>query len=154
GLTAEQLRAILAHELAHVRRYDYLVNLLQSVVETLLFYHPAVWWVSRRIRIEREHCCDDLAVAACGDRLTYARALAEMEHLRGGRTMLAAAATGGSLLSRIQRLIGAPTSKADRPAQWIGGLAAIGAILAIGAGVHLAAFASDSKTAAEHAGEE
>src|SRR5919108_1365571 len=65
GLTPLQLDALLAHELAHVRRYDYLVNLLQSAIETLLFYHPAVWWVSRRVREEREHCCDDVAVGAC-----------------------------------------------------------------------------------------
>ena len=63
GLTPQQLEAIIAHELAHIRRHDYLINLLQSLIETLLFYHPAVWWVSRQIRREREHCCDDLAVA-------------------------------------------------------------------------------------------
>ena len=73
GMGPEQLEAILAHELAHVRRHDYLVNLLQTLVETLLFYHPAVWWLSRRIRIERENCCDDLAVSLCGDPHTYAR---------------------------------------------------------------------------------
>ena len=66
GLTPEQLEAMLAHELAHIRRHDYLVNWLQMLVETLLFYHPAVWWISRRIRHERELCCDDLAVSACG----------------------------------------------------------------------------------------
>src|SRR3989454_6019086 len=83
GLTPLQLDALLAHELAHVRRYDYLVNLLQSAVETLLFYHPAAWWVSRRVREEREHCCDDLAVAACGgDAHVYATALLGMEQLR------------------------------------------------------------------------
>ena len=81
----QQLELILAHELAHVRRHDYLVNLLQTAVETLLFYHPAVWWVSHRMRVEREHCCDDLAVAACGDAVRYARALAELEGLVLGR---------------------------------------------------------------------
>ena len=78
GLSPEQLQAILAHELAHVRRHDYLVNLLQSMVETLLFYHPATWWVSAQVRAEREHCCDDLAVEVCGDRLVYVSALAEL----------------------------------------------------------------------------
>ena len=63
GLTPRQVEAILAHELAHIRRHDYVVNLLQTVVETLLFYHPAVWWLSHRIRVERENCCDDLAVS-------------------------------------------------------------------------------------------
>src|SRR5262245_32870159 len=77
GLTPQQLEAIIAHELAHIRRHDYLINLLQALIETLLFYHPAVWWVSRRIRQEREHCCDDLAVAVCGDACAYARALLE-----------------------------------------------------------------------------
>ncbi|HYH87089.1 MAG TPA: M56 family metallopeptidase, partial [Pyrinomonadaceae bacterium] len=109
GLTPEQLEAVLAHELAHVRRYDYIVNLLQTAVETLLFYHPAVWWLSRRVRDEREHACDDAAVEAVGgDVLLYARSLAALETLRGPRvhaTALALAATGGSLMQRIQRLV-------------------------------------------------
>ena len=69
------LEAILAHELAHIRRFDVWVNVLQRIVETLLFYHPAVWWLSRRLRLEREMCCDQLAVAATGNRLVYATAL-------------------------------------------------------------------------------
>ncbi len=73
GLTIQQIEALLAHELAHVRRHDYLVNLLQSVVETLLFYHPAVWWMSRQVRAEREHCCDDLALASAIDSCTSVR---------------------------------------------------------------------------------
>ena len=85
GLTPEQLEAVLAHEFAHIRRYDYLVNILQMVVETLLFYHPAVWWTSARIRHERELCCDDLAVSSCGDPLCYARALTKLERLRDAR---------------------------------------------------------------------
>ena len=105
GLSSEQLEALLAHELAHIRRYDYLVNLLQTTIETLFFYHPAVWWVSAQARQEREHCCDDLAVAACGDVLTYARALTALECLRGSEPQLAVAASGGSLLVRIQRLL-------------------------------------------------
>ncbi len=75
GLSAEQLEAILLHELAHVRRMDYLVNLLQRLVETVLFYHPAVWFISRRIRTERENCCDDATLAACVDPTVYAEAL-------------------------------------------------------------------------------
>ena len=108
GLSPGQLEAIVAHELAHIRRHDYLVDLLQSAVETLLFYHPAVWWVSRRIREEREHCCDDLAVAACGDRAGYARALATLEELRPASAQLAVAASGAPLLRRIRRLAGQP----------------------------------------------
>ncbi len=101
GLTTEQLEALLAH----VRRHDYLINLLQTVVETLLFYHPAVWWVSHRIRVEREHCCDDLAAGVCGDRLSYAQALVAMEELRAPKIGLAMSSSGGSLLTRVARLI-------------------------------------------------
>lgn len=119
GLTPEQLRAVLAHELAHIRRYDYLVNILQSVVETLLFYHPAVWWVSRRIRIEREHCCDDMAVAVSDNVLSYARALERMEMLRAKPVRLAVAATSGSLLARIHRLIVPTVSQPSRWPAWM-----------------------------------
>ncbi len=106
-LTPEQLEAVLAHELAHIRRFDYVVNLMQLFIETLLFYHPAVWWVSARIRHERELCCDDLAVESCGNALCYARALTRLERLRLVAPGMAMAATGGPLLYRIQRLMGA-----------------------------------------------
>src|SRR6185436_4431619 len=96
GLTHQQLEMVLAHELAHIRRHDFLVNALQSVAETLLFYHPAAWWISRQIRIERENCCDDLAVATCGDAIQYARTLAQLEELRAVAAP-AVAANGGSL---------------------------------------------------------
>jgi len=112
GLAPQQLEAVIAHELAHIRRHDYLVNILQRIIETLLFYHPAVWWVARQVRIEREYCCDDLAVAACGDALLYARALAEMEEMRAG-PQLAVAANGGPLLARIRRLTGFPEPQAN-----------------------------------------
>jgi beta-lactamase regulating signal transducer with metallopeptidase domain len=119
GMSAAQLEAIIAHELAHVRRHDYLVNLLQSFVETLLFFHPAVWYVSRRARAEREHACDDLAVEATGDVLLYARALAALEQLRqqpSQMSQLALAASGGSLVGRIQRLLKSqPARAASRP---------------------------------------
>jgi len=105
GLPAEQVYALVAHELAHVRRYDYLANILQSFAETLLFYHPAVWWISGEIRNERELCCDDAAVAASGDVLTYARALAQLEAIQPPRLGPAMAANGGSLLHRIRRLL-------------------------------------------------
>jgi len=99
------LEAVIAHELAHVRRYDYLVNLLQTALETLLFYHPAVWWLSRRVRVEREHACDDAAVECVGDALLYGRSLAALEQLRAPAAALALAANGGSLMQRIQRLV-------------------------------------------------
>jgi beta-lactamase regulating signal transducer with metallopeptidase domain len=117
GLTPRQLEAVIAHELAHIRRHDYVVNLLQTAVETLLFYHPAVWWLSRRVRVEREHACDDAAVACVGDVLLYARALAALEALRGRRahtTSLALAADGGSLMERIQRLVNPNTHARTR----------------------------------------
>lgn len=125
GLSVGQLELILAHELAHVRRNDYFINLLQHLAETLLFYHPAVWWVSAKIREEREHCCDDLALLVCnGDKLSYAKALAKLEDMRLFR--LAPAATGGSLISRIQRLAGkAVLPQTTSPAQWTVGLALI-----------------------------
>jgi beta-lactamase regulating signal transducer with metallopeptidase domain len=118
GLSSEQLEAILAHELAHIRRHDYLVNMLQTVVEIFGFYHPAVWWVSHKIRVERENCCDDLAVSISGDRIRYARALTSMEEIRAGRNELAVAATGGNLFGRIRRLVGKDANDGSR-ASWI-----------------------------------
>ncbi|HEV8659438.1 MAG TPA: M56 family metallopeptidase [Thermoanaerobaculia bacterium] len=109
GLTTEQLEMVLAHELAHIRRHDFLVNALQSVVETLLFYHPAVWWLSHQIRVERENCADDLAISVSGDAIQYARALAQLEELRAPAPALAA--NGGSLIERVRRLVG---SRSDR----------------------------------------
>src|SRR5437879_12123789 len=100
------MEALLAHELAHIRRHDYLLNLLQTAVETLLFYHPAVWWVGKSMRLERENCCDDVAVAACGNALTYARALTELEQLRCSEPQLARAGNGGSLIDRVRGLVG------------------------------------------------
>jgi len=136
GLTPLQLDALLAHELAHVRRYDYVANLLQSVVETLLFYHPAAWWVSQQVREEREHCCDDLAVAVCGDAHFYATALLSMERLRvtPPAFALAAAGRGGTLMGRIRRLV-APVQAEIFP-RWMAGVLAV--TLALGGGAHLA----------------
>ncbi len=104
-LTPHQLEAILAHELAHVRRHDFAVNLLQACVEALLFYHPAVWWLSAKVREERELACDDVAVNLCGDALAYAQALAVLDDLRAPLPTLALASHGGSLMKRISRLI-------------------------------------------------
>ncbi len=132
GLTPQQLEAIIAHELAHIRRHDYLINMLQALVETLLFYHPAVWWVSRRIRQEREHCCDDLAVAVCGDAFAYARALLEMERLRAAGPQLAVAANGGLLMNRIQRLIGAQPQHTNRFAGLFAGVIALMTVVSFG----------------------
>ncbi|HTP35103.1 MAG TPA: GWxTD domain-containing protein [Candidatus Acidoferrales bacterium] len=106
GLTTDQVEALLIHELAHIRRHDYLVNLLQTAVEGLLFYHPAVWWVSHVIRTEREHCCDDAVVALRGDARRYAAALTILEAMRAPQAVLAA--TGGSLVHRVRRLLRQP----------------------------------------------
>jgi uncharacterized protein involved in exopolysaccharide biosynthesis len=131
GLTPAQIEVILVHELAHIRRCDYLVNVLQKVVETLLFYHPAVWWISRSIREEREHCCDDLVVRICRDRMVYAQALFRLEQLRAVPAELALAATGGSLLRRVQRLLAASPDHWPVGPKEFGGLAlvALGCVL-------------------------
>jgi uncharacterized protein (TIGR03435 family) len=113
GLSSSQIEAILAHEVAHIRRHYFLVNLLQTFAETVLFYHPAVWWLSARIRVEREHCCDEIALSIGGDALSYAEALVELESRRVMSTPLAVAATGGTLITRVRRLLGAPP--ADHP---------------------------------------
>ena len=105
SLPVAQIEAILLHELAHIRRHDYLVNMLQLAVESLLFYHPAVWWISGIMRAEREHCCDDMVVATGGDAYQYALALAALEETRWGASEPALAATGGNLVKRIHRLL-------------------------------------------------
>ncbi len=111
GLSVQQLEAVIAHELAHVRRHDYLVNLFQLLMETVFFYHPAVWWVSHRMRVEREECCDDIAVHMTGDRVGYAKLLVWLEESRDptARQTLAMSADGGSLLNRVHRLLSTPT---------------------------------------------
>ena len=105
GLNEDQIEAVIAHELAHIRRLDCFVNLFQIAAETLLFYHPAVWWVSQRIRAERENCCDDEAILICGDALNYARALALMEEWRTAPALMMAA-NRSPLAQRVMRLLG------------------------------------------------
>lgn len=111
GLSARQLELIIAHELAHIRRADYLVNLLQVVVETVLFYHPVVRWMSNRLREERELCCDDAVVGTLGDTLTYAHALTELEAQRQQSFQTALAASGGHLTQRIYRMLERPVPR-------------------------------------------
>jgi GWxTD domain-containing protein len=108
GLPVGQVEAILLHELAHIRRHDYLVNLLQASVEGFLFYHPAVWWISGLIRAERENCCDDLVVDTNGNAHEYAAALATLEQNRWPASEAVPAATGGNLMQRIRRLLDRP----------------------------------------------
>jgi beta-lactamase regulating signal transducer with metallopeptidase domain len=111
GLSVDQLDAIVAHELAHIKRLDAFVNLFQIATETLLFYHPAVWWLSSRIRAERENCCDDVAIAVCGNATAYARALASMAESHAAPAM-AMAANRSPLVARVARILGAAKSQA------------------------------------------
>lgn len=105
GLSEQQLQVVIAHELAHIKRLDPFVNVFQIAAETLLFYHPAVWWISKRIRAERENCCDDAAISLCGNAVEYARALTLMEEWRRAPA-LAMAVNRGPVGNRIARLLG------------------------------------------------
>jgi beta-lactamase regulating signal transducer with metallopeptidase domain/HEAT repeat protein len=146
GLTVDQLDAILAHELAHIRRHDFAVNLAQSVIETVLFYHPAVWWVSRQVRQEREHCCDDLAVAVCGDRQGYARALVGMERLRHPVPLLAVRANGGSLVMRVRRLVSPNIIQAEPAPRWVASVIALSTALTVGAAAGVPAMVTPGRS--------
>ena len=146
GLSPWQVEAIIAHELAHIKRWDLLVNAFQIATETLLFYHPAVWWVNRVIRNEREHCCDDVAVAACGNAHDYARALAQLEESRSA-SVWAMAANGGVLSTRIGRLLGIKRAAGNMS---VAGLAVIGGLFVAGvllAGTTVAQLQSSPSTA-------
>lgn len=133
ALAPEQIELILMHELAHIRRHDYLVNMLQRAVEDLFFYHPAAWWIAARIRVEREHCCDDAVVNFSREPKAYASALIMLEEMRAAAPPLAVAASGGNLVKRIQRLL----DPADRPRS-----AAIAPWLSVTVAVALAAVAA------------
>ena len=141
NLSPGQVEALLAHELAHIRRRDYAVNLVQTAAETLLFFHPAVWWVSSRIREEREHCCDDVAVEVCGEPTAYAAALAELASWRSREIALSVGAAGGPLLARVRRLVGAPEEDVPRSAS---GLAVLAIGLMLTAGVAVQSTSQDS----------
>lgn len=129
GLSAEQIEAILLHELAHIARHDYLLNLAQRCIECLFFYHPAIWWITGVIRAERENCCDDIVVQFRGNADVYAAALATLERNRWSGRDPAMAATGGSLVKRIRRLI-EPKTSIDF---WTPALAAVIVILTVAA---------------------
>jgi beta-lactamase regulating signal transducer with metallopeptidase domain len=142
GLTSEQLEAVLAHELAHVRRLDYVVNLAQTVVETVFFYHPAVWWVSRRMRIHREDCCDDRAVSVVSTPVSYASALLRLYELQGGGRVAASSAsvvalpvTGGSLKKRIHRVLGLDDTLQSAPGWWLSTSIVGSVLLFVGCGL-------------------
>ncbi len=110
ALTPDQLRLILTHELAHIRRRDHILNLVQCIIESILFFHPITWWLSKEIRQEREYCCDDISILSKSDRIHLAEALTQLEsfQLHTPNTLLAA--NGGSLMNRITRILGIATS--------------------------------------------
>ncbi|WP_426168021.1 M56 family metallopeptidase [Pseudoduganella sp. R-34] len=126
----ELLEALLAHELAHVRRHDFLVNLMQNVVETLLFYHPAVWWLSRRIRHERELVADSIAARLTGEPRRLALALSELEKMQFASQRVALAADGGDLMQRIRHLM----VPQEQRSNWKAAVAALGVAAACLAG--------------------
>lgn len=105
GMTTIQVEAILAHELAHILRHDYALNVAQNFIETIFFYHPAVWWISQQIREERENCCDDVATTICGSPTEYVRALTALEQLRSHASPIVVSAKGGTLLKRVRRIL-------------------------------------------------
>jgi TonB family protein len=129
GLAPQQLDALILHELAHIRRLDTVTNILLVAVETVLFYHPAVWWVSRQVRTEREHCCDDFAVSTCGDVELYVEALASLESWKASAG-LALAANGGKLKDRVARLLDVPVQSRKISLSAVTGLALLGLVAA------------------------
>lgn len=125
-LTPEMLEAVVAHELAHIRRWDLWVNLVQRVIETFLFFHPAVWWLTSRIRLEREMCCDEIA-AGCLNRAAYARSLESVARIATGNLLMAASIKGFGKMNlslRIRNILGVTTG--DTGSRW--GITAVGAI--------------------------
>ena len=106
----DQIEAVLMHEMAHIRRKDYLINLIQTILEAVYFYHPAIWWISGNIRIERENIADDMALLFTSSHLTYAHALASVQELRNREAIMAPAFSDNRnlLLNRIQRLMKKP----------------------------------------------
>lgn len=133
GLTVKQLEAILAHELAHIKRYDYLVNIFQNFVEILFFFHPATWFISAKVRDERENCCDDFAVEICGDRMVLAKALTQVaSYQQQPRLAMAFGAKRQTFMDRIKRIIGINDSKPMSYGNWT---AVLGMILVVAVGV-------------------
>ncbi len=133
GLTIKQLEAILAHELAHIKRYDYLVNIFQNFVEILFFFHPTTWFISAKVRDERENCCDDFAVEICGDRMVLAKALTQVaSYQQQPRLAMAFGAKRQTFMDRIKRIIGINESKPLSYGNWT---AVLGMILVVALGV-------------------
>ncbi|RCS40551.1 hypothetical protein DTL42_24575 [Bremerella cremea] len=134
-ISPDVLEAVLAHELAHVKRLDLWVNFFQRLMETVFFFHPAVWLVSAEVRRERESCCDELAIAATGQRLDYAKSLHEVAYrqMTGTSPMLTLPFLGqrsGELLGRVRRVLGATSPQAGERS-WPAGLILIVAPLCL-----------------------
>ena len=142
------LEAIIAHELAHIRRFDLWVNLMQRIVETLLFYHPVVWWLSNRLRNEREFCCDELAAKAAGNRRTYASALeyASRAELAANRPVLAVGLGHYkmAILARVRHVLGI-SSPSKRSRYWFAGVLTLAAVITLGIVAQIAVTGSDAK---------
>lgn len=133
GLTIKQLEAILAHELAHIKRYDYLVNIFQNFVEIVFFFHPATWFISGKVRDERENCCDDFAVEICGDNLVLAKALTQVaSYQHQPRLAMAFGAKRQTFMDRIKRIIGINDTKPMSYGNWA---AVLGMILVVALGI-------------------
>lgn len=132
SLSPDQLKAVLVHELAHIRRHDHVLNAIQILIETALFFHPVTWWLSNQVRTERENCCDDAAVRSAAHPRVFAEALARLETIRIASPQAALAATGGPLMSRIARIVGTNRPSPNRATAWR-------ATLAIAAGTVIAA---------------
>ena len=133
GLTIKQLEAILVHELAHIKRYDYLVNIFQNFVDILFFFHPATWFISGKVRDERENCCDDFAVKICGDSLVLAKALTQVASFQQQPLLaMAFGAKRQTFMDRIKRIIGINDSKPMSYGNWA---AVLGMILVVALGV-------------------
>lgn len=140
GFSTAQVEAILAHELAHIRRNDYLINMLQSFVEVIFFFHPAIWWLSEKVRAEREHCCDDIALAVCGDKMSLAHALVKVAEWQATPGLaMAFASKKPLLLHRVQRVLGLN----PKPIRTFSSLPAM--IFAIGLVIGLSAYAVAQK---------
>jgi bla regulator protein BlaR1 len=133
GLPADQLESIIIHELAHIRRHDFLINIMQSIMEALFFYHPVVWIISENIRLEREKCCDDYSVKVCGQVSLYARALACLSELQitAGIPSLAFTGNKKNIVHRVERLINSKKMKTNRSEKLMAGLVLMTSVLII-----------------------
>ncbi|MBL4942544.1 MAG: M56 family metallopeptidase [Colwellia sp.] len=134
GLNSAQLEMLILHELAHIRRHDYLVNFLQTLIEILLFFHPAVQWVSKQMRNEREYCSDDIAVQHCGDAIAYAHTLADTASLCTKAHLhtipdMAMAASGGDLKQRVIRLVDHHCAPNNNISKWLASATIIFSVL-------------------------